>query len=147
MPAGVVQQAGDHAITIAPKLSGQFDDVRTQPLFIWLTTGNLALRRTMLPGGFLDAKMQQHWSDVSRAYHPDAYDGMICLCEARAEGFADAMILATDPLFGWERLVKGGIQLRKIEAGHPDMLRPPAAHDLAELLEADIDASLASSSR
>ena len=49
MPASVVQQPGDHPITIAPKLSGQFDDVRSQPLFIWLATGHLALRRTMLP--------------------------------------------------------------------------------------------------
>jgi hypothetical protein len=44
MPASVVQQAGDHAITMAPKLSGPFDDVRSQLLFTRPTTGHLALR-------------------------------------------------------------------------------------------------------
>lgn len=48
MPAGVVRQAGDHAITVAPELSSQFDDVLGQPLFIWLAAGHLALCRAVL---------------------------------------------------------------------------------------------------
>jgi hypothetical protein len=43
MPAGVVQQPGDHPIAIAPELSAQFDDVLGQPFFIGLATGHLAL--------------------------------------------------------------------------------------------------------
>ena len=43
MPAGVVQQPGDHAIAIAPKLAGQLNDVIGQPLLVRQTTGDLAL--------------------------------------------------------------------------------------------------------
>lgn len=49
VPASIVQHAGDHAITIASELSGQFDDVLGQPLIVWQAAGHLALRRTMLP--------------------------------------------------------------------------------------------------
>jgi hypothetical protein len=49
VPASIVQQARDHVIAIASELWRQFDDVLGQQLFIWLTTGHLALRRAMLP--------------------------------------------------------------------------------------------------
>jgi len=48
MPAAVVQHPGSHAISIAPKLSRQLNDVLSQPFFVWQTTRNLALCRTML---------------------------------------------------------------------------------------------------
>ena len=51
MPAAVVQHSGDHAIAIAPELSRQLDDVIGQPFFVRQTTGNLALRGTVLPDG------------------------------------------------------------------------------------------------
>ena len=34
VPASVVRHPGDHVTTKAPELSGQFDDVLRQPLFI-----------------------------------------------------------------------------------------------------------------
>ena len=51
MTAAVVQHPGDHAISIAPELSRQLNDVISQLLFVRQATGNLALRGTMLPEG------------------------------------------------------------------------------------------------
>ena len=51
MPAAVVPHPGDHAVSIAPELSRQRDDVIGQLLFVRQATGNLALRGTMLPEG------------------------------------------------------------------------------------------------
>ena len=48
-PAGMPQQRGDLAITVAAVLAGQFDNVGGQPLFIVSPRRRLALRRAMLP--------------------------------------------------------------------------------------------------
>jgi hypothetical protein len=48
LPACVVQQAGDHAVAIAPVLIGQLDDIVSQTLFVGLALGRLALRGSML---------------------------------------------------------------------------------------------------
>lgn len=48
MPARVVQQAGDHAIAMAPVLAGQLDDVVCQMVFICTTLGRFALCRSVL---------------------------------------------------------------------------------------------------
>jgi thioesterase domain-containing protein/acyl carrier protein len=108
-----------------------------------LTARVARLGERLQPGRFLYSRMQHHWSEISRAYRPAAYDGAITLYGSRADGFADAMISAADPLFGWGRLARDGVRMRKLDAGHLDMLRQPAVHDLAEILEADIKASLA----
>ena len=47
-PAGPAQQLGDLAIAIASILTGQFDDVGCQPLFVVTALRDLALRRAML---------------------------------------------------------------------------------------------------
>jgi hypothetical protein len=49
LPACVVQQAGDHAISIAPVLIGQLDDIVGQTLFVGPALGRLALRGSVLP--------------------------------------------------------------------------------------------------
>jgi hypothetical protein len=49
MPTAVVQHPGDHAISVAPKLSRQLDDILGQPLLIWQAARDLALRGAMLP--------------------------------------------------------------------------------------------------
>ena len=49
MPAAVFQHPGDHAVSIAPELSREFDDVISQPFFVRQADGHLALRRAMLP--------------------------------------------------------------------------------------------------
>lgn len=51
MPAAVVQHPSDHAISIAPKLSRQLNDVIGQSLLVRQAAGNLALRGTMLTEG------------------------------------------------------------------------------------------------
>jgi hypothetical protein len=48
MPAGIVEQPGDHTIAVAPVLAGEFDDVVGQLLFIWFATWNLALSGAVL---------------------------------------------------------------------------------------------------
>ena len=48
MPAAVVQHPGDHAISVAPELSRQRDDVFGQPFFIRKTEGHLALSGSVL---------------------------------------------------------------------------------------------------
>ncbi|KHQ53966.1 Mobile element protein [Mameliella alba] len=49
MPARVVQQAGHHAIAVAPVLIGQFDDVVGQTLIFGPALRHLALRGSVLP--------------------------------------------------------------------------------------------------
>lgn len=49
MPTAVVQHPGDHAISVAPELSRQLDDILGQPLLIWQAARDLALRGAMLP--------------------------------------------------------------------------------------------------
>ena len=49
MPAAVVQHPGDHAISVAPKLSRQLNDVLGQPFFVQKTEGHLALSGSVLP--------------------------------------------------------------------------------------------------
>jgi len=51
MPAAVVQYPGSHAISIAPKLSRQLNDVIGQSPLVRQATGNLALRGTVLTDG------------------------------------------------------------------------------------------------
>ena len=51
MPAAVVQHPGNHAISVTPELSRQFNDVLGQPFFVRKTERHLALRGTMLPEG------------------------------------------------------------------------------------------------
>jgi len=46
-PSCIVQQAGDHAIPIAPILIGQLDDVVRQAAFIGSTLGRFAPRRSV----------------------------------------------------------------------------------------------------
>ena len=58
VPASIVQHAGDHAITVASELSGQFDDVLGQPLFVWRAAGHLALSGTMLPESAADPALR-----------------------------------------------------------------------------------------
>ena len=99
------------------------------------------------PGAFLYRHLVQHWSQVARAYRPDPYAGSISLFATRGDGFADAMISAADPLFGWGRLVQGGIRLRSLDSGHLDMLKPPAVHDLAAAMAGDINDALVGSGR
>ena len=48
MPACVVQQAGDHAIAIAPVFVGQLDDIVCKTVFIGTALGRFALRRSVL---------------------------------------------------------------------------------------------------
>lgn len=48
MPAAVVQHPSNHAISVTPELSRQFNDVLGQPFFVRKTEGYLALRRAML---------------------------------------------------------------------------------------------------
>ena len=49
MPAGVIQQPGDHPIAIAPVGARQLDDVVRQPFFVRCAAWSLALCRPMLP--------------------------------------------------------------------------------------------------
>ena len=49
MPAGVIQQPGDHPIAIAPVGARQLDDVVRQPFFVRCAARSLALCRPMLP--------------------------------------------------------------------------------------------------
>ena len=48
MPARVVQQSGDHPITVPTVLAGQLDDVVGQTLFVGTALRNFALGRAML---------------------------------------------------------------------------------------------------
>jgi len=49
MPAAVVQHPSDYAISIAPELTCQLNDIFGQPFFDRQATGHLALRKTILP--------------------------------------------------------------------------------------------------
>ena len=49
MPAAVVQHPSNHAISVTPELSRQFNDVRGHPFFIQKTEGHLALSGSVLP--------------------------------------------------------------------------------------------------
>jgi hypothetical protein len=51
MPATVVQQPGNHAVSISSELFRQCDNILGKPLFIRQATWHLALRRTMLAEG------------------------------------------------------------------------------------------------
>ena len=48
LPARIVQQPGDHPITVAAILARQFDDVFGELCFIGPASGNLALGGTVL---------------------------------------------------------------------------------------------------
>ena len=48
MPTRIVQQSGDHPITVAAILARQFDDVFGELYFIGPASGNLALGGTVL---------------------------------------------------------------------------------------------------
>ncbi len=45
----MAQQLGDFAIAVAAILPGELDDVSSQPFLIVAASGDLALRRAMLP--------------------------------------------------------------------------------------------------
>ena len=48
-PARLAQQSGDLAITVATILSGKLDNIGRQPLLVFTTARDLALRRAVLP--------------------------------------------------------------------------------------------------
>ena len=56
-PARVVQQAGDHPISIAPVLVGQLDDIVGQTLLIGPAMRHLALRGSVLTQGAAGAAL------------------------------------------------------------------------------------------
>jgi hypothetical protein len=45
----LAQQSGDLAITVATILSGKLDNIGRQPLLVFTTARDLALRRAVLP--------------------------------------------------------------------------------------------------
>ena len=57
VPASVVQQTGDHAISVAPILVDQFDDVIGQPFFIGATLWNFPMRGSVLTQGAAGAAL------------------------------------------------------------------------------------------
>lgn len=68
MPARVVQQTGDHAISIAPVLVGHLDDIIGQPFFICPALRHLALFGSVLSeraagAAFRYAKLPPHMVD------------------------------------------------------------------------------------
>ena len=118
MPAAVVQHPGDHAISVAPELSRQRDDVIGQPFFIRQTDGHLTLRRAMLTqcaaGPALRyAKGLPHMVDTSTAAggaqkFPRAASVRIILSSVRSETARLSRVFSVSSCFSrlsWSRLM------------------------------------------
>ena len=84
--------------------------------------------RASLPDAIRSANEAGHWA--ANIYAPGEYSGSITLFRATKQ----PPWIVSDATLGWERLVKGGVQMYHTPGHHADLVRNPRARVLAQQL-------------
>lgn len=77
--------------------------------------------------------------DASIQYVPNGYSGRITLFRARNRGVNEIVFGSLDPTMGWDRLAKGGVDVRLVDGFHLNMHLAPYASSLASELRKCLD--------
>ncbi len=111
----------DRVVRLATELAGV-------PAFRW----SVRLRRPLFPAF---RGRRQALLYAGRAYRPTAYPGRLTLFRAGTSGSSTEQ----DALWGWDRVVTGGVDLHRVLGDHGQVIREPQVGGLAAALQACLD--------
>jgi thioesterase domain-containing protein len=74
---------------------------------------------------------------ATRDYLPAAYEGAVTLFNVASQ----SLLRGPDPLRGWGRLARGGVEVRRVAGSHHTLLKQPHVPTLARALRAGLDAA------
>ena len=92
------------------------------------------------PEKFRHVHLARQWWKMSERYKPESYQGdaWLFVTESDQDGFVATQMRKTDPLYGWRAYILGTLRVSQHTAGHLSMLSGTAVHDLADMIEAEI---------
>jgi thioesterase domain-containing protein/acyl carrier protein len=111
----------ERVVLLATELAGV-------PAFRW----SVRLRRPLFPAF---RGRRQAFLYAARAYRPTAYPGRLTLLRAWTSGLSTEQ----NALWGWDRVVAGGVELHRVPGGHVELMKEPKVGGLAEALQACLD--------
>lgn len=89
-------------------------------------------KSTNLAGG---GHMVESLIRVYSQHQPGIYDGKVVLFQIEEWEYFEGFRFAPDPLFGWEKVALGGIELIQVPGGHFTMFDEPNVSKLAKLMQ------------
>jgi oxalate---CoA ligase len=111
----------ERVVRLATELAGV-------PAFRW----SVRLRRPLFPAF---RGRRQAFLYAARAYRPTAYPGLLTLFRAWTPGLTTEQ----NALWGWDRVVPGGVELHRVAGGHVELMKEPKVEGLAAALQACLD--------
>ena len=84
-------------------------------------------------------RMAKSLEQAHDRYQPGPYDGKVVLFQIEEWEYFEGYSLAPDPLYGWEKVARGGLELVQVPGGHYTMLDEPNVSQLANQIQIYLD--------
>ena len=146
---GILDTPNPQAFTEKPLTAQLKNRLRTLPLRqLWRTLPSLLLRglrwwqRRQQAETSGDVSVNRPGTHMGWAFHPQPYDGQVCLFRCTQPGSSDFQDLEIDPLHGWDTPATGGLQLASVPISRDDLFIPSTGRRLATEIEAALQRSV-----